>query len=98
MDRDSAGVITTVFEPPQALDQDGNDITLRDGEQQTGIILSKDDKIRIAEALAEAGVHIIENLVMDGLIEKDVRQFCFMLSAVKFKGATGCPVRPIAIV
>jgi kynurenine formamidase len=48
--------------------------------------------------LAEAGVHIIENLVMDGLIEKDIHQFCFMLSAVKFKGATGCPVRPIAIV
>src|SRR5258708_20726800 len=37
-----------------------HDITLRDGEQQTGIIFSKDDKIRIAEALAEAGVHRIE--------------------------------------
>lgn len=48
--------------------------------------------------LAEAGVHIIENLVMDPLIERDVRSFCFMLSAVKFKGATGCPVRPIALV
>ena len=37
-----------------------HDITLRDGEQQTGIILTKDDKIRIAEGLAEAGVHRIE--------------------------------------
>src|ERR1039457_5671506 len=37
-----------------------HDVTLRDGEQQTGVILSKDDKIRIAEALAEAGVHRIE--------------------------------------
>jgi isopropylmalate/homocitrate/citramalate synthase len=37
-----------------------HDVTLRDGEQQTGIILSKDDKIRIAEGLAEAGVHRIE--------------------------------------
>lgn len=37
-----------------------HDVTLRDGEQQTGIILSKDDKIRIAEALAQAGVHRIE--------------------------------------
>ena len=37
-----------------------HDITLRDGEQQTGIIFTKDDKIRIAEALAEAGVHRIE--------------------------------------
>src|SRR5574342_1380731 len=38
-----------------------HDVTLRDGEQQTGVILSKDEKIRIAEALAEAGVHRIES-------------------------------------
>ncbi len=37
-----------------------HDITLRDGEQQTGIIMTLDDKIRIAEGLAEAGVHRIE--------------------------------------
>jgi len=37
-----------------------HDITLRDGEQQTGIIFNKDDKIRIAEALAAAGVQRIE--------------------------------------
>lgn len=37
-----------------------HDVTLRDGEQQTGVIFNKDDKIRIAEALAEAGVHRIE--------------------------------------
>ena len=37
-----------------------HDITLRDGEQQTGIALGKDDKVRIAEKLAEAGVHRIE--------------------------------------
>lgn len=37
-----------------------HDITLRDGEQQTGVILSTDDKVRIAEGLAEAGVHRIE--------------------------------------
>jgi isopropylmalate/homocitrate/citramalate synthase len=37
-----------------------HDITLRDGEQQTGIIFTKEDKIRIAEGLAEAGVHRIE--------------------------------------
>lgn len=48
--------------------------------------------------LAEAGVHIIENLLMDPLIERGVTSFCFMLSAVKFKGATGSPVRPIAVV
>ncbi len=37
-----------------------HDITLRDGEQQAGIEFNKDDKIAIAEALAEAGVHRIE--------------------------------------
>lgn len=37
-----------------------HDVTLRDGEQQTGVIFTKDDKIRIAEALAEAGVQRIE--------------------------------------
>jgi len=37
-----------------------HDITLRDGEQQTGLAFDYDDKIRIAEALAEAGVHRIE--------------------------------------
>jgi isopropylmalate/homocitrate/citramalate synthase len=37
-----------------------HDITLRDGEQQAGIIFNKEDKIEIAEKLAEAGVHRIE--------------------------------------
>lgn len=37
-----------------------HDVTLRDGEQQTGVAFNKDDKIRIAEGLAEAGVHRIE--------------------------------------
>lgn len=37
-----------------------HDVTLRDGEQQAGVIFSADDKIRIAEGLAEVGVHRIE--------------------------------------
>ena len=37
-----------------------HDVTLRDGEQQAGIIFTKDEKIRIAEGLAEVGVHRIE--------------------------------------
>ncbi len=37
-----------------------HDVTLRDGEQQAGMVLRKEDKVRIAEMLAEAGVHRIE--------------------------------------
>ena len=37
-----------------------HDVTLRDGEQQAGLVFDKDDKVEIAEKLAEAGVHRIE--------------------------------------
>ncbi len=37
-----------------------HDVTLRDGEQQAGIVLRKDDKIRIARKLDEVGVSRIE--------------------------------------
>ena len=50
--------VTKGFQPPKEVRI--HDVTLRDGEQQAGIILSKDDKIRIAEKLAEVGVHRIE--------------------------------------
>jgi kynurenine formamidase len=37
-------------------------------------------------------------MALDGLIDAGVSSFCFMVAPVKFKGATGCPVRPIAMV
>lgn len=37
-----------------------HDITLRDGEQQAGIIFKKDEKLKIAEKLIEVGIHRIE--------------------------------------
>lgn len=37
-----------------------HDVSLRDGEQQAGIVFQKEEKIRLAESLAEAGVHRIE--------------------------------------
>ena len=48
--------------------------------------------------LAEAGVYLIENLALEELAAERVHKFCFILLATKYKGATGCPVRPIALV
>lgn len=48
--------------------------------------------------LAEAGVHLIENLALDELARDRLSTFCFILLATKYKGATGCPVRPVALV
>ena len=50
--------VTKDFAPPKQVKI--HDITLRDGEQQAGITFTRDDKIRIAEKLAEVGVHRIE--------------------------------------
>lgn len=50
--------VTQGFKPPKQVKV--HDITLRDGEQQAGVIFTKDDKIRIAEKLSEVGVHRIE--------------------------------------
>ena len=48
--------------------------------------------------LVESGVHLIENLALEELARDRVASFCFILLATKFKGATGCPVRPVALV
>jgi isopropylmalate/homocitrate/citramalate synthase len=50
--------VTADFSPPARLEV--HDVTLRDGEQQAGIEFAPDEKIRIAERLAEAGVQRIE--------------------------------------
>ena len=48
--------------------------------------------------LAEAGVYLIENLALDEIASERLTSFCFILLATKYKGATGCPVRPVALV
>lgn len=48
--------------------------------------------------LVEAGVYLIENLLLAPLAEAGVREFCFILLPVKFRGASGSPARPIALV
>ncbi len=46
------------FTPPKRIEV--HDVTLRDGEQQAGVEFTPDEKMRIAERLAEAGVQRIE--------------------------------------
>ena len=50
--------VTADFQLPADLQV--HDVTFRDGEQQAGVELNSDDKLRIAEALSEAGIHRIE--------------------------------------
>ena len=55
---DYADEVTAGFDLPKRVAF--HDITLRDGEQQSGLCFRKRDKVRIAEALADAGVDRIE--------------------------------------
>src|SRR5579859_205082 len=50
--------VTSAFSPPKRIEV--HDVTLRDGEQQAGVEFTPDEKMRIAEKLAEAGVQRIE--------------------------------------
>ena len=50
--------VTADFQLPENLQV--HDVTLRDGEQQAGVEFTADDKVRLAEALSEAGIHRIE--------------------------------------
>lgn len=87
-----------------------HDITLRDGEQQAGIIFTKDDKIRIAEKLAEVGVHRIEagmpvvsppdEAAIKEIVKRDLGPeiFCFSRCMVDdVKRAVDCGVHGIVI-
>lgn len=47
--------------------------------------------------LVRAGVHIIENLNLEGLSGDGTREFLFCCLPPKYAGATGSPVRPVAI-
>ena len=48
--------------------------------------------------LVEAGINIIETLVLDELASDGVTEFTFVLSPLHLVGATGSPVRPLAVV
>ena len=48
--------------------------------------------------LARHGIYIIENLMLDELATAAHRRFQFVCTPLKLVGATGSPVRPIAVV
>jgi kynurenine formamidase len=48
--------------------------------------------------LAQKGVYIIENLNLDALARDRCYRFAFLGTPLKFRGATGSPLRPLALV
>jgi kynurenine formamidase len=48
--------------------------------------------------LVRAGIHIVENLYLEELAADGVREFLFVCLPLKYTGATGSPVRPVAVV
>jgi len=51
-----------------------------------------------AHLLVRHGIHIIENLNLEALAAAGHREFCFVAIPLKLRGATGSPIRPLALV
>jgi kynurenine formamidase len=51
-----------------------------------------------AHLLVTHGIHIIENLNLEALAAERVHTFAFVGVPLKFRGATGSPIRPLALV
>jgi len=48
--------------------------------------------------LVRSGVYIIENVFLEELAAAGVHEFTFLCTPLKIRGATGSPVRPVALV
>jgi len=48
--------------------------------------------------LVEHGIHIVETMALEELAAAGVREFLFVCAPLKIVGATGSPVRPLAVV
>jgi kynurenine formamidase len=60
---------------------------------------SPDPKMPVhVHLLVESGIHIIECLNLEELAKDGVREFCFVGVPMKIRGATGAPMRPLALV
>ncbi|WP_084000227.1 cyclase family protein [Actinomadura kijaniata] len=47
--------------------------------------------------LVESGVNIVETMRLDALLDTGVREFALVLNPLPIVGATGAPVRPLAV-
>ncbi|MDQ3925083.1 MAG: cyclase family protein [Actinomycetota bacterium] len=48
--------------------------------------------------LSETGTYIIENIKTTELVESGRSEFLFVMTPLKIKGATGCPVSPVCVI
>jgi kynurenine formamidase len=48
--------------------------------------------------LVESGIHIIECLNLEELAAAQIKEFLFIGAPLKIRGATGAPMRPLALV
>jgi kynurenine formamidase len=48
--------------------------------------------------LVRHGIHIMENLFLEDLARDQVYEFLFVGLPLKIQGATGSPIRPVAVV
>jgi kynurenine formamidase len=48
--------------------------------------------------LVEQGINIIETMRLTELLDSGVTEFLFVLAPIRVVGATGAPVRPLAVV
>jgi kynurenine formamidase len=67
----------------------------------TGEVLPNPDSTLVfpvhQELMMKHGVFNLENMIFESLVEDGVTEFLFIVTTIRFKGATGSPVRPIAI-
>ena len=47
--------------------------------------------------LAEAGVPIMEVVDLEALAGEEIHEFCYIGAALKLRGATAGPIRPMAL-
>ena len=59
--------------------------------------ISVDQMVKVATALDDAGVPLIEIVNLEELSAAKLYEFAFFGACLKLRGATGSPMRPVAM-